>query len=127
MPASDPLTARHGTLITEAWRIIDSARSAARSGFTPQGYLARLRQIRRRVVDAHQAELLRFGHDTVEIDTWFFDIETTLAKAEAYFENHNSVLLDKTFGGVSTVPNTLPDHVHRALCMPNEPRSGATQ
>ncbi len=87
MPEQDPLALRHGGLIAHAWTAVDSARSAVRSGQPSHGYLHRLRQIRRRVVGAHQAELLRAELATGQIDNWFADIERTLKKAEGYLQN----------------------------------------
>lgn len=82
---SDPLAQRHGTLIAQGWRAIHSARAAVRRDDPPGGQLHRLRTIRRRIVDAHKAELLRGELPTSDIDIWFSEIEAVFVKAEAHF------------------------------------------
>jgi len=83
----DPLAQRHGSLIAQAWRLIAAARTGARRQEPPHGHLTRLRNMRKRVLDAHKAELLRSELSTRTIDQWFAEVEQVLAKADAYFRN----------------------------------------
>lgn len=81
----DALAIRHGVLIAQGWRVINAARVAVRRDDPPGGQLNRLRAARIRIVEAHEAELLRGEIETSEIDAWFSEIETVFAKAEAHF------------------------------------------
>ena len=87
MSATDPLTLRHGTLISSAWRDINFARQSARNGAAPQPQLTRLRATRKRIVAAHEAELLRAELPTKVVDDWFAEVETVLTRGEAYFRD----------------------------------------
>ena len=80
------LAQRHGRLVAHAWRQVAAARAAARRDDPADEQLTRLRQVRRRVVAAHKAELLLSPHATRDIDLWFGEIEDRLCRAERYFQ-----------------------------------------
>ncbi len=99
MPSNDPLTLRHGAIVSQTWSMIAEARSIALAGPSmaqSSVQLRRLRYLKRKIFALHRSEMQREDASTPAIDGWFRPIEESLAKAEAYFSQRILALKTNT-------------------------------